>query len=138
VSAVDIHALGALPPFQPTQHRELPAHTQALDAGRFDQLFAQASTQNAGVELVNPARFAVQPGVDRAVSRISDLSGQYSTALTAARTEMKTLDMSDPKSIGKMMGHLTNVTTNSLQMSLIFTEVSSAKKSLEKLFNNQG
>jgi hypothetical protein len=119
----------------PTQ---LPDQSRALDAARFQQLMVQATDQQAAVEFTNPASSSAAPVMNAALQSIGSSSRTYLDGVNAGLKAVSTLDMNDPKSIGKLIERLTATQVQGLQLSMMLSEVSNSKRSLQTLFQNQG
>jgi hypothetical protein len=116
----------------------LPDHSRSVDAAQFDQLFQRALNEHAKVEFTNPVPSIASPGVDTVTRSISGSSSDFLNSVEDGMKSLSHVNLQDPRTFADLMGHFTNVAIRSVQMSTVLGEVSSAKKSLQELFHNQG
>lgn len=117
---------------------QLPDHSRAMDAARFSQLFMQAQEQQAQVQFTNPGVSAASPGLEAVSRGISSSSADYLGTVDKGLKSLAHVDLADPKSLANTIQHFTMAQVQSVQLSAVLGEVSSSKKSLQTLFQNQG
>jgi hypothetical protein len=110
----------------------------ASDVAQFEQIFQRAQDQELNIELSSVSLSGSSSAVSPILKGISASSGEYMTSVDNGLKSLQGVNLADPGSLAKVVGHFTEITVRGLQMSTVLSEVSSSKKSLEQLFHNQG
>ncbi len=117
---------------------ELPDRTRALDVASFERLLEQARLEQAHVEFGLPADHGITKSVAGVTRVIDRTSNSYVSAVDDSRAAVSGLDVSDPKSVAKVIDTLAVAAISGVQLTVMLNEVTSSKKALSELYHNQG
>jgi hypothetical protein len=113
----------------------IPSDVQAAD---FERVLAQAHEEQAEVQFVNRPQSIAQIGVDRVTMPLGEMSDRYTRTANDVQVALKNFDVGNPESFKTVVGNLSDLAVQGALFHVAVNEITSTRKSLQDLFQNQG